>query len=113
MRQFVSSMAGANADYICFDHRATMGRRDQIIAHELGHILMNHGENAGSRTDWPQMLAPMIDSALVERFLTRTGYEAEIEAATEEFGTRLVQTGRRRRGPVGIDALGRLTGSLR
>ncbi len=104
-----------HADLICYDRDASPSVREQTIGHELGHLLMNHqlnDRNTGT-TVGNQLAAVAISPALIERFLARTAYGTAIEAAAEEFGTRLLQAGHRRRGAAAGDALGRLTGSLR
>ena len=104
-----------DADLICYDRDASPAIREQTIGHELGHLLMNH--QLEDRSAGPavarQLAAVAISPALIERFLARTAYESAIEATAEEFGTRLLQAGHRRRGAASSDALGRLTGSLR
>lgn len=104
-----------DADLIYYDISASPGVREQTIGHELGHLLMNHHpDNDGTRTTVAAQLAAVaISSALIERFLARTAYETSNEASAEEFGTRLLQAGHRRRGTASADPLGRLTGSLR
>jgi hypothetical protein len=104
-----------DADLIYYDRSASPAVMEQTVGHELGHLLMNHDlEARGSGTAVAGQLAAVeIDPALIERFLARTAYGTANEAAAEEFGTRLLQTGHRRRGSPGADALGRLTGSLR
>ena len=108
-------MPVAAADLICYDREASPAVREQTIGHELGHLLMDH--QLEDRRTGPsvadQLAAVEVSPALIERFLARTAYETDIEAAAEEFGTRLLQAGHRRRGAAGADALGRLTGSLR
>ena len=104
-----------DADVICYDGNASPAVIEQTIAHELGHLLMNHGlDNRGAGSAIAGQLAAVeISPTLIKRFLARTAYETAIEAAAEEFGTRLLQAGYRRRGVASGDALGRLTGSLR
>ena len=102
------------ADLICYDREASPAVREQTIGHELGHLLMNHLEDRRTGPSVADQLAAVeVSPSLIERFLARTAYETDIEAAAEEFGTRLLQAGHRRRGAAGADALGRLTGSLR
>ena len=108
-------MPTAEADLICYDREASPAVREQTIGHELGHLLMNHHleDRSGGPAIADQLATVEVNPALIERFLARTGYDTATEAAAEEFGTRLLQAGHRRRGAVGADALGRLTGSLR
>jgi hypothetical protein len=104
-----------DADLIYYDRNASPAVREQTVGHELGHLLMDHSlDDRGSGTAIEGQLGMVeISPALIERFLARTAYGTAIEAAAEEFGTRLLQAGHRRRGAPGPDALGRLTGSLR
>lgn len=104
-----------DVDYICYARNASPAVREQTIAHELGHLLMNHQLADGTRAAAvAELLAgESIHPALIQRFLARTSYGDVAEAAAEEFGTRLIRIGRRRRVSNGNDPLGRLTGSLR
>jgi hypothetical protein len=101
-------------DYIFYAQAATPFQREQIIGHELGHMLLDHTPKL---TDAPdellQALVPSLSHELARRFLTRSGYKAADEAAAEEFGTRLIQRGatKRPRGNGGSE-LDRLTDAL-
>lgn len=102
-------------DYICYARSASPAVREQTIGHELGHLLMNHQLSDGTS---PAAVMDLLSSEaispqLIQRFLARTSYGDAAEAAAEEFGTRLVQAGRRPRGSGGDDPLARLTDSLR
>jgi hypothetical protein len=104
----------ARADYIFYSCTATPTGRDQIIGHELGHLLLEHMPAlGGAPAGLLQALAPALDPELASRFMTRTGYQAEQEAQAEEFGTRLVRLGVSKPRPGGPDELGRLTEALR
>jgi hypothetical protein len=106
----------AKADYIFYDVTASPARREQIIGHELGHLLLDH---APRLRDAPggfiEALAPAVSSGLARRFLAmaRTGYGEQEEAIAEEFGTSLIRRGTSKRRPGGPDELGRLTDALR
>ena len=104
-----------DVDFICFNRTASPAVREQTIGHELGHLLMNHQLTDGSSAAAVTQLlsAESVSPALIQRFLARSSYGDAAEAAAEEFGTRLVQAGRRRRGSSGNDPLARLTDSLR
>lgn len=109
--------ATPDVDYICYDRSASPAVREQTIAHELGHLLMDHRQQASGAAHRPAVIdvlaAASVSPTLIKNFLGRTVYEDATEAAAEEFGTRLVQEGRRRRAGGDGDALGRLTDSLR
>ncbi len=108
-------MPTATADYIFFDESASPARREQIIGHELGHILLDHTPRL---RDAPagliEALTPSINPEVARRFLAlaRNGYGEQEEALAEEFGTSLIRRGVSRRRPGGPDELGRLTDSL-
>lgn len=104
-------------DVILYDRAANSPTlKEQIIGHELGHMLMNHhhlDEFDGAAALTGELLTSAISPGLVQRFLARTVYDDQLEAAAEEFGTRLLRAGRkRRRGAQDADPLGRLTDSL-
>lgn len=104
------------ADYVFFDKLAFPVRREQIIGHELGHLLLGHIPKLTSAPDeLLAALAPSIGPEVARRILSlaRAGYGAKEEALAEQFGTNLS-----RRGIIndtdGVgDELGRLTDSLR
>jgi hypothetical protein len=106
----------ARADYLFFDAAASPARREQIIGHELGHMLLDHAPRlAGAPPDFLQGLAPSLSPALAQRFLVmaRTGYATEEEAVAEEFGTSLIRLGTSRHTSGGRDERGRLMDVLR
>jgi len=104
----------AHADYIFYDRSASPTQREQIIGHEIGHLLLNHTRRLEDAPD--ELLAaltPSLRPELVRRFLARGGYQVDEEAAAEEFGTRLVRLGRSKQRPSESGELGRLTEALR
>lgn len=103
-------------DYIFYDHGALPVRREQIIGHELGHLLLGHTPKLSDAPDrLLEALAPSIKPDVARRILSRarTGYNDLEEALAEEFGTSLIRRGVSNSigGPDG--ELGRLTDSLR
>jgi hypothetical protein len=104
------------ADHIFYDKSAKPTKRDQIITHELAHMLLDHKPRlADAPPDLLAALAPASSLDLARRFLVRnrTGYAEEEEAIAEEFATRLVRIGLSKRRSPGSDELGRLADSLR
>ncbi len=105
------------ADYIFYNRSATPTVRQQIIGHELAHMLLGHAPPlAEAPTSLLEALAPSLSPALTRRLLqaarARTSYDLEEEAVAEEFGTRLVRLGASKRQAGGRDELGRLTDAL-
>ena len=106
----------AAADYVFFDAAASPGRREQIIGHELGHLLLGHSPLLQDAPDGLlEALTPDVSPALARRVLAlaRTGYDDAHEAAAEMFGTRLARLGNTRAAPPDDDELGRLVEVLR
>ena len=103
-----------NADYVFYPEDATPARREQIIGHELGHLLLDHVPVLGAASDeLIQSLAPSLNVELARRVLARSGYDEPREAQAEAFGTELVRAGRAKPAPPPDDELGRLTNALR
>ena len=106
----------AKADYLFHDASASPARREQIIGHELGHMLLEHTPRlADAPPGLLDGLAPSLSQGLRQRFLSmaRTGYATAEEATAEEFGTSLIRLGTTRRRPGGSDEQGRLADVLR
>ena len=106
-------------DLIFYDLAASPTIKEQIVGHELGHMLMGH-QLAESDSATPMAESPMaksrltaeISPALVQRFLARTAYDNRVEVAAEEFGTRLLENARRHRPLQDGDPIVRLADSL-
>lgn len=102
------------ADYVFYAKSASPSRREQIIGHELGHLLLDHVPDLGDApAELVSAIAPSLSPELARRFLARTGYDEPQEAQAEDFGTRLARAGRAKRPPEPNDELGRLTDALR
>ena len=110
---FVRSAA---VDYIFYEETASPARREQVIAHEVGHLLLQHTPELKDASDrLLEALAPDVSPAIARRVLalSRTGYEDDDEAAAELFGTSLIQLGTAQPAPSEADELGRLVEVLR
>lgn len=104
------------ADYVFYDATASPSRREQIIGHELGHLLLGHTPRLSEAFDGLiEALVPSVSPELARRMLSlaRTGYAEAEEAAAELFGTSLIRAAHTKRGPVEGGELGRLTEALR
>lgn len=102
------------ADYVFYAKSASPSRREQIIGHEFGHLLLDHVPALGDApAELMSAIAPSLSPELTRRFLARNGYDEPHEAQAEDFGTRLAQAGRVKRPPERNDELGRLTDALR
>ena len=109
-------VATEQADYVFYDSDASPARREQIIGHELGHLLLGHTPRLSEALDGLiEALAPSVSPELARQVLAmaRTGYAEADEAAAELFGTSLIRAAHTKRGPADGGELGRLTEALR
>ncbi len=79
-----------NEDVIVVPAKAVGARRDAIICHELAHIVLDHAPHVTDDLQFLSMLAPHCPPELLERFLTRDGYDTDDERAAETLATRLI-----------------------
>ena len=109
-------VATDQADYVFYGSDASPARREQIIGHELGHLLLGHTPRLSEALDGLiEALAPSVSPELARQVLAmaRTGYAEAEEAAAELFGTSLIRAAHTKRGPADGGELGRLTEALR
>ena len=109
-------LPSANTDYVFYAAAASPARREQIIGHELGHLLLGHNPQLQDAPDGLlQALAPDVSPSLARRVLAlaRTGYDDAHEAAAELFGTSLTQLAANAGHPPEGGELGRLMEVLR
>jgi hypothetical protein len=109
-------VATDQADYVFYDSDASPARREQIIGHELGHLLLGHTPRLSEAFDGLiEALAPSVSRELARQVLAmaRTGYAEADEAAAELFGTSLIRAAHTKRRPADGGELGRLTEALR
>lgn len=109
-------LPSASADYVFYDATASPSRREQIIGHELGHLLLGHDPMLQEAPDGLlEALTPDVSPALARRVLalSRTGYDDAHEAAAELFGTNLARLGASTDHPPEDGELGRLVEVLR
>ena len=79
------------SDYIVFPARSSAEQRTAIVCHELSHMILRHGPQAGEDqlAALVSMAAPTLDAAVARRFLARHGYEDAAESDAETLGTYL------------------------
>lgn len=75
-------------DIIVYDDTTSSYHTEQIVLHELGHILLDHGAGGGlSTSSQIERLVPDIDPATVRRVLERSVYDSEEESQAELFAS--------------------------
>ncbi|CPT95375.1 Uncharacterised protein [Mycobacteroides abscessus] len=75
-------------DIVLYQDGTSQLHADQIILHELGHMLLGHNKNA--KTDTAQMvsaLTPNLDPATVKAALGRSAYDTSTEHDAELFAS--------------------------
>ncbi|MFC4912928.1 hypothetical protein [Actinomadura gamaensis] len=82
------------SDHIMFARGTTPLHREHIIAHEIGHIIFEHGEGVSS-IDLGMTLLPDVDPRLIKRMLGRFAYSSTEEREAETFASLLVEGARR------------------
>lgn len=65
--------------------------RDQILLHELSHLLMDHQVNIAGQPDTNRWLLPNLDPGMVRRMLARRRYDTVEEREAETLATLLHQ----------------------
>ncbi|MEV4760535.1 ImmA/IrrE family metallo-endopeptidase [Micromonospora sp. NPDC049559] len=77
---------------IAYEERTSRVHQDHIIAHELGHVLLDHRSFAIDDDAASQLLLPSLRPTLVHRVLGRTGaYSRREEQEAEMMATVLLE----------------------
>lgn len=77
---------------IAYEERTSQVHRDHIIAHEIGHVLLDHRTFAVNDIAASQLLMPTLRPTLVHRVLNRTGaYGRGAEQEAEMMATILLE----------------------
>lgn len=81
------------ADYIVVADVSGQSRlvRDQIVLHELSHLLLDHRVNIVGQPDTNRWLLPNLDAGMVRRMLARRRYDTVEEREAETLATLLHQ----------------------
>lgn len=87
----------ASDDIIVYDDTTSSYHAEQIVLHELGHLLLDHGGGETSSPDTPyiQRLVPDLDPATVRRVLGRSRFDSNEENQAELFASLVLSESRR------------------
>ena len=85
----------ANDDIIVFDDTTSTYHAEQIVLHELGHVLLDHGGAGDTLARQIQRLLPDIDPGAVQRVLGRSGFDNDEESQAELFASLVMSKSRR------------------
>jgi hypothetical protein len=91
-------LAMPGADYVVYSDQTSAIHRENIILHEIGHILFQH-ENPEAGPDLALFagLMPNLSPDLIRRALGRGGYSSIAECQAEMFASRVWQRAGRSR----------------
>ncbi len=87
----------AGVDYIVYEAETTQLHQDQIILHEVGHLLAAHPSEPLMEQDCLALLMPDLDPAMVRRVLGRHGYSSEQEQEAELLASLVLERAGRTR----------------
>ncbi|MDG4830873.1 ImmA/IrrE family metallo-endopeptidase [Solwaraspora sp. WMMD1047] len=86
-----------NGHIIAYEQGTSRVHQDHIIAHELGHVLLDHRSYAVDDETAAQLLMPTLRPAMVHQVLNRTGaYSRQEEQEAEMMATILLEEASRR-----------------
>jgi hypothetical protein len=74
-----------HADVVFVEEATTGAQRDNIVAHELGHLLADHEADPALVSAYRARLFPSLDPSVVDRVLGRTSYTTAQEQEAEVF----------------------------
>ncbi|NAZ85847.1 ImmA/IrrE family metallo-endopeptidase [Kineococcus indalonis] len=81
----------AAADYVFVDESTSGVHRRHILAHELAHVVFDHGGPDVLADDVAARLLPDVDRSTIERVLQRSSYSTEEEREAEVFASMVLQ----------------------
>lgn len=73
----------AGIDYIVYEQQTSRLHQEQIILHEVGHLLAEHHPAPFTDQECLSLLMPDLDPDMVRRVLSREGYTSEEEQEAE------------------------------
>ncbi|MGR4879952.1 ImmA/IrrE family metallo-endopeptidase [Streptomyces sp. LARHCF249] len=77
----------ATRDYIFAEERLVPVHQQQVILHELGHVVCDHDASPVMTRDASRLLMPSLDPALVRRVMGREHGDSEAELEAELVGS--------------------------
>lgn len=105
----------STTDYLLYPQGASPTRKQAVLCHELGHILLRHDPalHVALTTPMLRSIAPSVDVTTSRAMLFRLGYSNREEAAAEYVGTLLSAALDERRLGAAWEASSRLSSRLR
>lgn len=74
---------GADRDYVFYERDTTSLHQEQIVLHEISHILCGHRPPRVAEQEVASLLFPDVPTSLVQRMLQRAGYSTAEEREAE------------------------------
>ncbi|MFI1252791.1 ImmA/IrrE family metallo-endopeptidase [Streptomyces netropsis] len=89
-------ISGPEVDYIFYESDTSPLHQEHIIAHELGHVICGHKENAVLGEETSRLVLPTLDPRMVQSVLQRTYYTSAEEQEAEMIASLILQEANRR-----------------
>ncbi|MGP3684330.1 hypothetical protein ACTVZO_06395 [Streptomyces sp. IBSNAI002] len=80
-------VATESRDYIFAEERLVPVHQQQVILHEIGHVVCDHDTSPVMSVDASRLLMPSLDPALVQRVMGREHGDSEAEQEAELVGS--------------------------
>ncbi|MEU9236308.1 hypothetical protein [Streptomyces subrutilus] len=80
-------VATGTRDYVFAEERLVPVHRQQVILHEIGHVVCDHDTSPVLGADASRLLMPSLDPALVRRVMGREHGDSEAEREAELVGS--------------------------
>lgn len=88
-------ISATDVDYIFYEQDTSQLHQEHIIAHELGHVICGHKENAVLGEETSRLLLPNLDPRMVQGVLARTYYTSAEEQEAEMVASLILQEANR------------------
>ncbi|MEV4432895.1 regulator component [Streptomyces sp. NPDC049555] len=80
-------VSAENADYVVFERRLAPVHQQQVILHEIGHLVCDHEAAPVLSADSSRLLLPSLDPEMVRRTLGREHEHSDVEMEAELVGS--------------------------
>lgn len=84
-------IATSAADYIVYESQTSPSHQRHIIAHEIGHLVLEHATHQTFTTVAREQVLGHLDPAVVQRMLGRSAYDVREEREAETVASILLE----------------------
>ncbi|MEU9497163.1 ImmA/IrrE family metallo-endopeptidase [Streptomyces sp. NPDC048196] len=80
-------VSAAGAEYVIYEQRLAPVHQQQVVLHELGHLICDHEATPVLTPEASRLLLPSLDPDLIRRTLGREHSQSSAEVEAEYIGT--------------------------